>query len=126
MWSGWTKNLYLLYGREMGRMLKAFGETWLFDLAPPIVLLSLCLLVALGRGGAVAALAAVGCFLIAAFRHWRYRRALKELGFDPRLANYQILGVGLFSFLLLNSARAHRLSRRVQWKGRAYSTKGTA
>lgn len=124
MWRGWTKNLYLLYGRKLGRMLKTLAEIWFLDLAPPLAFLVLCLVVVLGRGSAATALVAVGCFLLAVLRQWSYGQALSRLGFDPRLANYQTLGAGLFSLLLLNSARAHRLKGSIQWKGRTYSTKG--
>lgn len=124
MWRGWTKNLYLLYGRNFGRMLRTFAEILLLDLAPPFGFLTLCLLVAGGRGSAATGLGMVGCFLVAVSRQWSYSQALSRLGFDPHLANYQILGVGLFGLLLLNSARAYRLKGSVQWKGRDYSTTG--
>jgi GT2 family glycosyltransferase len=121
---GWTKNLYLLYGQRPGRMLAAVCELCLLDVAPPLALVALCLMIALGRGGAAAMLTALGCFLVAMFRQWSHSGALRRLGFEPRLADYEILGAGLFSLLLLNSLRVYRLGGRVEWKGRHYSTRG--
>jgi glycosyltransferase involved in cell wall biosynthesis len=124
MWRGWTKNLYLLYERRLDRMLKAVAALWLLDLAPPLFFLALCVVFALGRGSASSVLAAVGLFLIAVLRQWRYAQALSGLGFDPRLASYQVLGAALLGLLMLNSGRVHRWTGRVEWKDRGYSTKG--
>jgi hypothetical protein len=124
MWQGWTKNLYLLYGQNLRRMLKILAEIWLLDLAPSLAFLILCFLLVLGRAGVVAGLVLVGSFLLAVSRQWSYGQALRRLDLDAPLANYRIPGAVLFSLLLLNSARAYRISRSVQWKGRIYSTKG--
>ncbi len=125
MWNGWTKNLYLLYGRRLGRILKTFVGLLLLDCIPPLVFVVLCVLIVLGRGSKVATLSAIGFFLFAVSRQWSYSRALGRLGFDPYLASYLVFGAGLFSLLLLNSALAHRLTGRVEWKGRTYSTGAT-
>lgn len=123
MWCGWTKNLYLLYEENLGRMLASFAAAWVLDLFPTLAFIALCLYFALGEGSRLVALAGLACFLFAVLRQWSYGRALYRLGFDARLAGYQVPGALLFSLLLVNSAWAHRLSGRVQWKGRNYSTK---
>ncbi len=125
MWSGWTKNLYLLYGRRLGRMLGTCVEILFLDFAPPLAFVVLDIVLGLGHGGRATALATLVCFLIALLRHWRYSRGLSELGFDPRLASYQTLGAGLFALMLANSAYAHCLRGHIHWKGRTYSTRGT-
>jgi len=124
MWQGWTKNLYLLYGRKLWPMLKTFAEVWTLDFLAPLGLLVLCILIAAGRGNNAALLAAVLCFAVVVMRQWAYRQKLVGLGFDPNLANYRILGAGILGLLLLNSARAYRLAGKVQWKGRHYPAKG--
>lgn len=123
LWRGWKKNAYLLYERRLGRMLKTVAELWLLDSAPPLALLALCAMFALGWGGVWTILAAVGCLLMALWRQWSYAQALTRLGFDPGLANYQIPGAALLGLILLASARAHRSRGSILWKGRAYSTK---
>ena len=122
MWYGWTKNLYLLYERRLARMLGTVSELWLLDLAPPLVFLALCVAFALGGGSAESVLAAVVFFFIAVIRQWRYAQDLVRLGFEPRLASYQVPGAALLGLLMLNSARVHRGGGRIQWKGRAYRT----
>lgn len=124
MWRGWTKNLYLLYERRLDRVLMAVAELWFLGLAPALVFLALCLVFALGQGSGSSVLAAVGFFLLAVIRQWGYARELGRLGFDPRLASYQVPGAALLGLLLLNSARVHRWSRRIEWKGRGYATEG--
>lgn len=120
MWEGWTKNLYLLYGGNLGRIFGTLAEVAIFDMALPIAFFALCLVMVLAHGSAAAALAAVGIFLAALWRQWNYSTALGRLGFDPRLANYLIPGAALFSLLLVSSGLAHRLRRSVRWKGREY------
>ena len=123
MWRGWTKNLYLLYGRDVSRMLAALSELWLLDLAPALAFLWLALAWALGVGDAWTGLAALAFFSLAMLREWYYARALARLGFDPRLASFQTTGAALLGLLLLNSARAFRLGGKIEWKGRLYPTK---
>jgi chlorobactene glucosyltransferase len=124
MCQGWSKNLYLLYGRKLWPMLKAFGEIWTLDFLVPLSVLVLCVLIATGRGNNALFLAAIVCFVIAVLRQFAYEQNLVRLGFDPQLANYQILGAGILGLLLLNSARAHRVAGKIQWKGRHYPAKG--
>lgn len=123
MWKGWRKNLYLLYERQLARILRTVAEVWLLDLAPPLGLFALCFTFSLGRGDQATTLAALGCLLVALWRQWDYGQELSRLGFNPRLANYQIFGAALFGLLLLDSARAYRMSGSVEWKGRRYSTR---
>jgi len=126
MWRGWTKNLYLLYGADLGRIVVGCGETLTFDVLPTPAFLVLCLWIAAGQGSAAIALAAVALFLLALFRQWSYGRALGRLGFDTRPAAFQAPGALLFSLMLLNSVWAYRMAGRVEWKGREYSTKTSA
>ncbi|HUZ45060.1 MAG TPA: glycosyltransferase family 2 protein [Terriglobia bacterium] len=123
MWQGWSKNLYLLYGRKLWPMLKSFAGAWAFDLLAPVGGLAGCLLIAAGFGSGAMLLAALLCFAVAVVRHRAYRQNLGRLGFDTDLAKYQVLGAGLLGLLLLNSAREYRLSSQVCWKGRRYSAK---
>lgn len=125
MWSGWTKNLYLLYGGNLGRMFRSVAELWLLDVLPALAFLGLCVALALGQGRAPLALVAAGCLLVAVVRQWSYSRALGRLGFDPHLANYLVPGAALFGLLVMNSARAYRIRGKVEWKGREYSTPGS-
>lgn len=124
MWRGWTKNLFLLFGGEASTVLARATALWFFDLLPTVLFVGLCIALVAGRGGTAAVLGAVGCFLIALVRQWKYGQALERIGFDPNLASYQIPGAALLGILLLNSARAHCWRGRVNWKGREYSTKG--
>lgn len=125
MWRGWTKNLYLLYGMSLTRMLKTVIEVWLTDVFPIAALLVLSALVALGRGGVATIMATVGCFVVVVLWQWRYSQELSRIGFEPRLASFQVLGAGLFGLLLLSSARAYCLGGKVEWKGREYRTRGS-
>ncbi len=126
MWSGWTKNLYLLYGRKLGRVAQSLAEITTLDLALPASFFWLCGVAAMGRGSASDAMAAALCFFLIVFRHWNYAGILSRLGFDPGLASRQSPGAALFGLLLLNSARAHCWTGSVQWKGRVYPAKGLA
>lgn len=122
MWEGWTKNLFLLYERNLRRLLKTVGKLFLLVLFPPSVLLALCILFALGWRSATGAMVAALCLLAVGIQHWSYAHALRRTDFEPSLAAYQLIGAALFSLLLLNSARAYRLSGSVWWKGRRYPT----
>jgi hypothetical protein len=123
MWRGWTKNLYLLYGGDLERILNGFAAAWIFDVLPAPAFLASCLWFAAERRSTAIAVAAA-CFLLAALRQWSYGLALHRLGYDVRLAGYQVPGALLFSLMLANSVRAYRLAGHVTWKGREYSTKG--
>jgi chlorobactene glucosyltransferase len=124
MWRGWTKNLYLLYGGNLPRMLAAVASLWLLDMIPVLAFLAACLAVAFTRASGTVILGAVSLFLLALVRQWDYVRVLGRLGFDPSLASYQPIGAALVGALVLNSVRAHRSAGNIEWKGRHYATKG--
>ena len=124
MWRGWTKNLYLLYGRRVGRIMLTVAELWVLDVLPALAFIVLCLGLATGRTPPWSALAATGCFLAVLLRQWAYVRDLARLGFEPSLGNYRVPGAALLGLLLLSSVYAHRLGGAVEWKGREYSTRG--
>jgi chlorobactene glucosyltransferase len=124
MWQGWTKNLYLLYGGNVRRMLAAVAGLWMFDVFPVLAFVAACGWVALAHADGLAILTAVGLFLFALARQWRYGRALGALGFDPALANYQPIGAALLGALMLSSLRAHHGAGSIEWKGRHYATRG--
>ncbi len=124
MWQGWTKNLYLLYGGNVSKILGAVASLWLLDAFPVLAFVAACLWVALARSGGVALLIALSLFLLALVRQWNYGRALARLGFDPALASYQSIGAALLGTLMLGSLRAHRATGNIEWKGRHYATKG--
>jgi glycosyltransferase involved in cell wall biosynthesis len=124
MWQGWTKNLYLLYGGNVSRMLAAVASLWILDVFPVLTFAAVCLWVALARAGGLGILVAVGLFSLALARQWSYGRALARLGFDSALANYQPIGAALLGALMLASLRAHRSAGKIEWKGRHYATKG--
>ena len=124
MWRGWSKNLYLLYAGNLRRMLEGVASLWLLDVVPVLGIVGACLWLALGHGSVRTAGVALGCVLVGLGRQWTYRRALARLGFDRALGAYQVIGALLVGFLVLNSARAHLATGRVEWKGRHYATKG--
>lgn len=126
MWCGWTKNLYLLYEGDLGRVIAKSAELTVMDVLPAAALLALGIIFAAGWGGQAIGLALAGCFLLVLIRQGFYGRALADLGFDSRLAPYQTVGAALLAMLLLNSARAHVWSGKVYWKGRGYVTRGKA
>ena len=123
MWQGWSKNLYLLYQRDVYRLLAAVASLWGLEVAPVLAFVGACCWLALGRGGSAAALAAVGFLILALAREWRYGRGLVRLGFDPELASYLPLGAALLGALLLRSLRIHRGGGNIEWKGRRYAAR---
>lgn len=124
MWRGWKKNLYLLYGGDVRRMLRSVASLWLLDVLPALAFVAACLWVAIREGGVTAITLAIGCFVLALGRRWSYGRTLAKIGFDPGLSSYQVVGSFLVGVLILESARAHRAAGRIEWKGRYYSTRG--
>jgi glycosyltransferase involved in cell wall biosynthesis len=122
MWSGWTKNLFLLFDRNPGRMRKAAFNRILADWLPGVLA---PIFLALGLSGhrratsAAAGLICLGAFAIA---HAAYRRELRCAGFSPGLASYIFFGAPLLSLLLWNSHRAYRHGA-IGWKGRTYRVK---
>jgi chlorobactene glucosyltransferase len=118
MWEGWSKNLFLLYKRRLGRLLAAVGALWLLDLAPFVGLLfSVHLLTHRDPKGWVAGAA---CLSILAWRHVTYMQSLAQAQFTRRMGIYRLPGVAIYSCLLLNSARKYLWTEKIQWKGRSY------
>ncbi len=124
MWQGWSKNLYLLYGRTSGPMLKAVAAVMLLDVFLPLGFLVLGISILAGHGSGARMIAAAVCFVVATLRKWNYSRELRRLGFGRRLENYRMIGAGLFVLLLLNSMWAYSVVGGVRWKGRSYRTSG--
>ena len=124
MWRGWTKNLYLLYGRSLGKIFMTLAGLCVFDLLPQAFLVVALIWILSGRGVVIDLGAALGCLLIVVVRHASYLRALTRLGFDSRVAPWRLEGTVILGVLLINSVIAHRVSRHVDWKGRRYSIRG--
>jgi chlorobactene glucosyltransferase len=122
MWRGWTKNLFLLYGRSLGKVFKAWVELCALDLLPYFFLLVFLMWLLSGRGNIVALCGALGCLFIVVARHASYLRAVRRLGFDSRVAPWRLEGALILGALLINSVMVHRVSHHVDWKGRRYST----
>ena len=120
MWQGWSKNLYLLYGRSLGPMFKALSAALVLDFFLPLAFLVFAFLIAIEKGGGWMLMAFVLCFVGAVLRQWNFERSLARLGYDSRLDLYQMMGAGLFALLLLNSAWAYKVAGGVRWKGRKY------
>jgi cellulose synthase/poly-beta-1,6-N-acetylglucosamine synthase-like glycosyltransferase len=112
---GWTKNLVLLFPSS-GR-LSALRITEFL-----LIVISFAIAVAGGARGhwrQASAAASVGLIVYALFLA-RIRRA--HFRWDANLL--ALLGLPLFSYLLLRSARAHAKGG-VHWKGRTYSDEGS-
>jgi glycosyltransferase involved in cell wall biosynthesis len=124
MWQGWSKNLFLLYGRKLWPMFKSAATALALDFALPVGFVVVGVLIVVGHGSGWLLLAYVLCFVGAVLGQWNYTCRLKRLGFDRRLVDYAVIGSGLFALLLLNSVWAYRLAGGVQWKGRSYQTSG--
>ena len=125
MWEGWTKNLYLLYGGNAKEIMGAVATIILIDQLPILGLFAPAFLPRLtGPSAFLTGLYWMALASVFVVRFELYRRRLRELDFDPGLAVYYWLGSALFGALLLNSLCAHRARGRIEWKGRAYSTRG--
>jgi len=124
MWAGWSKNLFLLYGRSLAKVSRALAELCALDLLPQFFFIVLLMWLLSGGGNVIVLAGALGCLLIVLVRHVRYMRAVTHLGFDSRVAAWRLEGAAILSALLVNSVIAHRLSHHVDWKGRRYSVEG--
>jgi glycosyltransferase involved in cell wall biosynthesis len=123
MWRGWTKNLFLLYGRCSGNILKAVLELML-EWAPGVLLLGLDIALMIDWHDWIFYVA-IACLLTHCTVLWTYRRQLQRLRFPAELAFHFWIGAPLFVLLLLNSYRAYQRGA-VEWKGRTYSVKEVA
>ena len=121
MWDGWTKNLYLLYEKRLGRALADGAEILLLDIAPWVAGLVLGGMAAMGLVGRGGEFAALGSFGLALARTWSYGRHLGRIGFEPSRSLYGPAGAAVFLLLLLNSIRAYLWAGSVSWKGRSYN-----
>ncbi len=124
MWRGWTKNLFLLYGRSVARILSAAAELCVFDLLPQLVFAALVIGLLAGYGNVHVFYAGLGCLLIVAVRHSSYVRSVARLGYDRGVARWRTEGAAILSALMVSSLVAHCFLRQVEWKGRSYSTEG--
>jgi chlorobactene glucosyltransferase len=124
MWRGWTKNLFLLYERDLGRVIVKVAELVAGDVLPNLASPVLATFLAAGLGGQATGVALAGCILWVLIRQGQYARTLANLGYDPALAMYKPIGSSLLALLFLNSARAHLWAGKVYWKGRGYATRG--
>jgi glycosyltransferase involved in cell wall biosynthesis len=113
MWQGWTKNLFLLLGRNRRAVRKTAAALALRYWLPPLAGAFLILAGFLWAGAALLAYAAA--------EHICYARRLQRpKGFQTML----LLAPGAFLLflLLLNSERRYSRKTGVEWKGRRYST----
>jgi chlorobactene glucosyltransferase len=121
IWEGWTKNLYLLAGKNIWSILGALARVWLVDLLPAAALVTFILAIVFSwvrwKAGIVVVVISIGWLL---WRRTRFGAAIAKLGFERSLADYQIPGLLLFCLLLLNSAWTHRRGGKVKWRGRTY------
>ena len=124
MWCGWTKNLFLLYGRSLAKVSRALAELCALDLLPQFFFIVLLMWLLSGHGNVIVLAGALGCLLVVLVRHALYMRAVTHLGFDSRVAAWRLEGAAILSALLINSVVAYRLSHHVDWKGRRYSIGG--
>ncbi len=118
MWQGWTKNLYPLAGENPGRLFLAAADC-VADM----------ILFAAGLGliawepeppfGILVLLMGLTLWLAPVFRSLAYAREVEAIGYNKKETDY-FPGSWLLAALLLNSWWAHRVSRRIEWKGRSY------
>jgi len=124
MWAGWSKNLYLLYGRRLMKVLEALAKLCAVDLLPQVFFIILIMCFLSGRRSVIVCVGALSCLVVMMVRHARYIAAVTRLGFDSRVAAWRLEGAIILSALLINSVIAHRWLHHVDWKGRRYSTRG--
>jgi chlorobactene glucosyltransferase len=123
MWDGWTKNLYLLYEKSLGRALADVAEIVLLDIAPWVGFLVLGVMAAMGLVGGGGEFAALTLFGVAIARAWDPKH-LRRTDSERSRSLYGPAGAGLYVLLLLNSIRAYKWGGHVSWKGRSYSVQG--
>jgi len=108
---GWTKNLALLFRSPVGLAMLRFAEFALIIASAELAALN-ALLGQRQLAAGLAILFAVSCAAFVA----RIRRA----HFGAQATTLALLGLPVFSFLLIRSAAAHRKGK-ISWKGREYS-----
>ena len=126
MWRGWTKNLFLLYGQSLPKILRTLGELCLSNLLPVLWLLGSVILIFLRpeyiQIGGWLPLLPLGALVIGLVQSAVYYRAVKRLGFLSNVVPWRSAGENILIALLINSVIAYRISHNVEWKGRRYST----
>jgi len=113
MWEGWTKNLFLLFGRDQRAVRRtAAGLAFRYWLPP----LSGVLLLPAGHSMAWLGVAAL------AYSIWEHLRYYRRLSGPGKLATTFLLAPGAFLLflLLLNSQRRYSRNLGIDWKGRRY------
>ncbi|MGH9430085.1 MAG: glycosyltransferase, partial [Terriglobia bacterium] len=123
MWAGWSKNLYLLFRRDLASLLKAAFRMAVLNILLPLLLFALPFFLRASHAPLDFAVCWILACALLAGQYGFYRSGLRRLGYDPSLAKYIILGSALFASLLLNSARIYRTGGQVHWKGRVYAAK---
>lgn len=117
MWQGWSKNLFLLFGRRKTAVIGAMAGAALDTLALLFLLLGLRSFL---QGVPISGwLAGVGAGVLA-WRHFRYLQALQRNQYPISCISYYTVGSLLFAALLLASARKHLRGEPLKWKGREY------
>jgi len=124
MWDGWRKNFYLLWGGALVPAALTFTRVWLRDVVPPLCCLAAIAFLADG-GGAEAAGIALAFLAALGIRRLVYARQLTRIGFAAKLADYGMIGAGVFCAVLVSSLAAHRWLHSIRWKGRIYAVKGS-
>jgi chlorobactene glucosyltransferase len=126
MWRGWTKNLFLLYGRDeatIGGAVLSLQGRWfiaLFLISSSAWLFTSALLDRHQCRTKNFFMTLIPLVMLA-LQLRAYGNKLRRSGFFKGLAKYFLPGAPLVSMLLLSSLWAYRQSGRVQWKGRTYS-----
>jgi glycosyltransferase involved in cell wall biosynthesis len=108
---GWTKNLVLLFPGARRLAIKRALEFAIMSLAP--IVAAIAWFLGAHLTASLAAAVAVPTSLNFFFR-------VRKAHFDPLSTLLAVAGVPVFVYLLLRSARLHRLGG-VTWKGRSYS-----
>lgn len=124
MWQGWTKNLFLLYGRKRGKIALAAARHFALDSLPVILIIIFIVLIAAGHLHAWIAIAWIVCAVVVLVRQRSLLREFETLGFRTSLRLYGPLGGLLLALMMINSLRAYRRGGSIEWKGRIYSTNG--
>ena len=112
MWEGWTKNLALLFPNVRGLALRRATEFLL-------IVISVAGFVVAAINRDVMGMVSNGLIAVMVVSYF-YRRILRA-HFDWQSNVLAILGLPLFTILLLNSYISHQ-NGSVRWKGRSYGT----
>jgi len=117
MVEGWTKNLFLLFGRRRGTVAGAVAGAALDSL---VWLLALVAIWGAWHGWPVSRWVLGLNLGIIGWRHFRYFQALKRNRYPLVCLLYYTVGSVLFAMLMLASARKYLRGQPLRWKGREY------